>query len=133
VDDDLATSPRTHVAASPLGGRGVFALEAIAAGDVVEICPVIVIPADELEHLDRTALRDHWYGWGDDGDGAVAMGHASFYNHADDPSCDYTAHDTLDALVIRARRDIAAGEELTIDYTGDGETELWFTPRRREL
>jgi SET domain-containing protein len=128
VDDDLACSPRTHVAASPLGGRGVFALEAIAEGDVVEVCPVIVVPADQLDALDGTALRDHWYGWGDDGDGAVAMGHGSFYNHADDPSVGYECHDVLDALVLRARRDIVAGEELTIDYTGDGQADLWFTP-----
>lgn len=130
MDDDLAASPRTHVAPSPLGGRGVFALEAIAEGDVVEVCPVIVVPADALEALDGTPLRDHWYGWGEDGDGAVAMGHGSFYNHADDPNCEYLAHDVLDALVIRALRDIEAGEELTIDYTGGGVNELWFTPRR---
>ena len=124
-----AASPRTHVADSPLGGRGVFASVAIDAGAVVEICPVIVVPADELDALEETSLRDHWYGWGDDGDAAVAMGHGSFYNHADEPNCTYEVHDGLDdALVVRTLRDVAAGEELTIDYTGGGVNELWFDP-----
>ena len=126
---DVASSPRTCVAESAFGGRGVFAFEAIAAGEVVEVCPVLVVAADEIDALNETSLRDHWYGWGEDGDAAVAMGHGSFYNHADDPSVEYETHDVLDALVMRARRDIAAGEELTIDYTGGGTNELWFTPR----
>ena len=125
---DVAESRRTHVTDSPLGGRGVFASESIGAGEVVEICPVLIVPAVDLDALEATSLRDHWYGWGDDGDAAVAMGHGSFYNHADDASVTYEVHDELDALVMRARRDIAEGEELTIDYTGAGENELWFEP-----
>lgn len=126
---DVAASPRTHVTESPLGGRGVFASEAIAAGEVVEVCAVIVVPASQIPSLEATTLRDHWYGWGDGGDAAVAMGHGSFYNHAADPTCTYEIHEHLDALVVRARRDIAAGEELTIDYTGGGANELWFDAR----
>ena len=124
----VAASSRTYVAESPLGGRGVYAAEAIAAGETVEICPVIVVAADEIAALEETSLRDHWYGWGDDGDAAVAMGHGSFYNHADDATCTYEVHDVLEALVIVATRDVAAGDELTIDYTGGGVTELWFDP-----
>lgn len=124
----VARSVRTYVADSPLGGRGVFAAEAMAAGEVVEVAPVIVLPAEERELLESSSLRDHWYGWNDDGDMAVAFGHASFYNHADDPTCEYDAHEVLDALVLRLRRDVVADEELTIDYTGGGVEELWFEP-----
>jgi SET domain-containing protein len=126
---DVATSARTYVAESPLGGRGVFAAEEIDADEVVEICPVLVVPAAEIDALNETSLRDHWYGWGDDGDAAIAMGHGSFYNHEPDPSCIYEVHDVLDALVIRTTRAVVAGEELTIDYTGGGVNELWFAPR----
>jgi SET domain-containing protein len=129
VPPDTASSARTYVGDSPLGGRGVFAVEAMDAGDVVEVAPVIVFPAEERELLESSSLRDHWYGWNDDGDAAVAFGHASFYNHADDPTCAYEAHEVLDALVVRTRRAVAAGEELTIDYTGGGEEELWFEAR----
>lgn len=128
MPDDVAASPRTQVRSSPLGGRGVFASEDLDAGAVIEVCPVIVVPADEIDALNATSLRDHWYGWGEDGDAAVAMGHGSFYNHADEPTCSYEVHDVLDALVIRATRAVAAGEELTIDYTGGGVNELWFRP-----
>lgn len=127
--DDVAATARTYVAESPLGGRGVFAAEAMASGEVVEVAPVIVFPPDQRDLLEASALRDHWYGWTDDGDAAVAFGHASFYNHAEDANCDYEAHEVLDALVVRLRRDVAAGEELTIDYTAGGEQELWFDAR----
>jgi SET domain-containing protein len=125
-DHPTASSLRTYVAPSPLGGRGVFARRAIGAGRVVEVAPVIVVPAEQVDALEATSLRDHWYGWTDDGDAAVAFGHAGFYNHADDPNCRYEAAEDQDALVILARRSIAAGEELTIDYTGGGVTPLWF-------
>lgn len=104
----------------------MFARKAIGEGHVVEVAPVIVVPADEIEALEATSLRDHWYGWTDDGDAAIAMGHASFYNHADDPTCRYEAADDQDSLVVIARRAVAAGEELTIDYTGGGVNQLWF-------
>ena len=125
---DVASSARSYVADSPLGGRGVFAAEDLDAGEVVEVCPVLVVAAKEIDALNKTSLRDHWYGWGDDGDAAVAMGHGSFYNHADDPSCTYEVHDVLDALVIRTTRAVQADEELTIDYTGGGVNDLWFDP-----
>ena len=89
---------------------------------------VLVLPAEERELLEASGLRDHWYGWTEDGDMAVAFGHASFYNHSADPTCRYEAHDVLDALVVVLRRDVTAGEELTIDYTDGGEQELWFDP-----
>ena len=124
-----ATSNRTYIDESPLGGRGVFAAEAIAAGDVVETAPVIVVPPGDVEALDGTDLHDHWYEWTDEGEAAIAFGHASFYNHAAVPTCEYEAHPEMDALVVRARRRIAADEELTIDYTGGGVNRLWFEER----
>lgn len=120
------------MAVSPLGGRGVFAAEAMRPGAVVEVCPVIVVPAEAIDALNQTTLADHWYGWGDEGDAAVALGHGSFYNHHDDPVCAYEAHAELEALVVRTRRAVAAGTELTIDYTGGGENDLWFSPAATE-
>jgi SET domain-containing protein len=125
----IAATTRTYVAESPLGGRGVFAAETMLAGETVEVAPVIVIPVDTIDALEATPLRDHWYEWTDDGDAAVAFGHASFYNHEADPNCEYEAHDVLDALVVRTCRPVAAGEELTIDYTGGGVNPLWFDAR----
>lgn len=129
VPAEVAATNRTYVAPSPFGGRGVFAAEDIVEGAVVETAPVIVVPAEEILALEGTTLREYWYGWTDAGDAAVAMGHASFYNHLDDPNCEYEAHEVLDALVVRTRRDVAAGEELTIDYTGGGVNQLWFNVR----
>jgi SET domain-containing protein len=98
---------------STLHGRGVFACRDIAAGETVERCAVLTMPACEYELVSSL----HGYVWCADDDTVVlALGCGSLYNHTDDPSC--TAELDLDdaTLWIVARRDIAAGEELTVSY-----------------
>ena len=59
-----------------------------------------------------------------EGRAAVVLGYTSLLNHSDRPNCDFVRHIDALALDLLAVRDIAPGEELTIDY---GLT-LWFTP-----
>ncbi|MBX2940532.1 MAG: SET domain-containing protein-lysine N-methyltransferase, partial [Ferruginibacter sp.] len=47
-------------------GRGVFTTTPISAGTVVEWAPVIVMPAADRLHLDKTLLHDYIFEWGDD-------------------------------------------------------------------
>ena len=109
-------------------GMGVFARKPIARGDVIERVPVIVISKD--------AIFDYWsevseyvFKW--EGDRyAIALGFGSLYNHSFDPSAYYEA-DGERALAFTALRDIAKGEEITINYTGDSDdpADLWFKNR----
>lgn len=108
-------------------GRGVFALRSFAPGDVIETCPVIVIPAHELRLIDGTVLYSYYFGWPEGG--AIAGGLGSFYNHADTPNArcskDYQ-HRTINFVALEA---IRPGEEITFRYnTGGNETGLWFNP-----
>jgi hypothetical protein len=50
--------PFLFIAPTPGMGRGVFTLEAIAAGTVIEIAPVIVMGQDDRLLLDKTRLHD---------------------------------------------------------------------------
>ena len=47
-------------------GRGVFARRAFAPGEIVERCPVIAMPGEQWEHVDRTALEAYCFKWGAD-------------------------------------------------------------------
>jgi uncharacterized protein len=86
----------------------------IAAGEVVEECPVLRFPAAQRKHIDATLIDEYYFDW--DGDGAIALGFGSLYNHGDEPAAEYVKDTANDLLVVRALRAIAAGEEITFAY-----------------
>jgi len=99
---------RTEILPSPIHGRGLFALEPIAAGTVVwKYDPAV----------DRIEIEPdpNGYSW------RVFSGHvvpgdaACFINHSSTPNLSTTPG--LSPCV--AARDIAAGEEITEDYSYD--------------
>ena len=94
----------------------MFATVDCGAGDLLEVAPVLVIPADEWDLLRATSLAG--YVWG----------HANLLNHSYEPNCRYE-HD-LDAgtVEVLAIGPIRAGEEVTINYNGDPDdrSPLWF-------
>jgi SET domain-containing protein len=120
---------RAEVRSGPERGRGVFARQAIAAGTIVEMAPVIIVPAVECATLDRTILHDYYFHWdGDpdgDGRGALALGFVSLCNHSTRPRARVDRNFTRCTLDLVAIADIEPGAEITIDYG----CELWFEPR----
>lgn len=110
-------------------GRGVFARVAIEEGEVVEDCPVIVVPEEQVEAMGGTILHEYFFKWGGTHDaGAIALGFGSLYNHHDEPNAMYVRKYDLRMLTFVALRDIAVGEEITVSYHGGfGERgPLWF-------
>lgn len=115
-------------------GRGVVATAAIPKGALVERAPVLIIPAVDRQRVDPTVVFTYVFMWEHgtveedlyrhQGRAAIALGYTSLLNHSYDPNCRFVRH--IDALAIDliARRPIAAGEELTIDY----QMTLWFDP-----
>ncbi len=123
----LARQPGLYVAHSPERGRGVYTADAIPAGSTVEICPVIVCPPEDLDHLHATHLHDYYFLWENPGETAIALGYGSLYNHAEGSNADYEMDYPGRTLTVRAVTDIGAGEEVTIDYTdGVDRSTLWF-------
>jgi len=45
-------------------GRGVFAWTLIAEGALIEEAPVVVLPAEQVEHVHRTVLDEYYFKWG---------------------------------------------------------------------
>ena len=95
-------------------GRGVFAVRRFREGDVVERCPTVVLPDEDVDGV----LRDYVYAAQRPGKVLLVLGYGMLYNHSADPNL---FHRTAGRLTIEfvALRDIAAGEELTHDYGPD--------------
>jgi len=118
-----------YVAPSPLHGFGVFTDEAFASGDPIEECPVLVIPSPQRELIDRTVFSGYYYEWGQ-GEGALALGFGSLYNHSYKPTARYDQAGQGPVLIISAIRRISPGTEITINYNGNPRSRrrLWFDP-----
>ena len=111
-------------------GRGVFALRAFKKGEVVEVCPVVLfrMPFEELPE----EIRKFVYDWARMPDtNALALGYGSLYNHGNPASLRYEADESGLLLRFIAVRDVAADEELTINYNAEGggaesDDDHWF-------
>src|SRR5689334_3322302 len=105
-----------YVSATKKMGRGVFTKNAIAEGTVIEIAPVIVMTGEDRKHLDQTLLHDYIFEWGDKRDQCcMALGILPIYNHSYKSNCEYEMYFKKAVMVVKAIRDIKAGEELFIN------------------
>ncbi|MEH2110604.1 SET domain-containing protein [Nostoc sp.] len=110
-----------------LKGRGVFAQKRFLKGELIERVPVVVIPAEQVEFLDKTILDNYYYDW-EDKAAAIALGLSSLINHSYDPNSYYVKKFADRELDLIAYRDIEAGEEITANYNGspDDKSPIWF-------
>ena len=124
--------PSLFIMETPERGRGVFTAEALAAGDLIEICPILKIPEMQLNLIDETVLFDYYFLWEEEGyKGCIALGYGSLYNHSKEANAIFIFDYTDDTIKIECQSDIKAGQEIFIDYTGEGlrtEADLWFDP-----
>jgi len=101
------------VKSSPGKGRGVFAEFFIPVRSVIEVAPVIPIPASDAAA--RSAVLDEYkLAWGEQE--AIGLGFASMYNHSDKPNAERVDVPGRTLVAYIALRDIKAGEEITVTY-----------------
>jgi uncharacterized protein len=99
-------------------GRGVFAGRAFKRREVIEVCPVIRLATDTAPD----GLEDYVFRWGAKEDElALALGLGSLYNHSATPNAEFSVRLRSLTIAFRALRDIAAGEQILIDYQWDAE------------
>ena len=98
-------------------GRGVFAGRAFRPGEVIEVCPVLPLSRSQVHKCKGEVLDRYLFWWPKAGSGAaIALGFGSIYNHSADPNATFAPRLSADALVFRAARPIAAGEQIFVDY-----------------
>lgn len=118
--------PKIGIGPSERGGRGVYALEPIAAHEVIEIVPVIIC---NKSLIGQTSLRDYYFGIDSTGadECAIALGYGSMYNHEDTPSAHWIVDPVGREIAFIANHDIGVEEEITISYGID----YWNDTKRR--
>jgi SET domain-containing protein len=114
---------------SPGKGRGIFTSEIILADTIIEVAPVIVMPAADKLLLDKTLLHDYIFEWGTDKtECCMALGFVPIYNHSYKSNCEYFMDYCNETIMLKTVRNIEKGEEVSINYNGDfnDKTLLWF-------
>ena len=109
-------------------GRGVFALKAFKPGEIIEVCPVILIPNEEGSPHNPT--QEYSFRWSPKFV-AIALGAGSLYNHSYEPNAYVTQDTRKKELSIICHKPIARAEQIFFNYNGepDCKDELWFTAK----
>ena len=117
---ELILPTKITVKSSDIHGLGVFATKKIKKGEIIEECPLMVLP---IEPGQTSGLfMNHRFAW-PKGIGwyqhVVAMGYASYYNHSDTPNADWENSMENGTFYFRALTDIKPGEEIFVWYGDD--------------
>lgn len=107
-------------------GRGVFALEDIKKGEVIEEAPVLILKFEDFVET-RWNLLFEYYFWMDKYV-LLALGYGGLYNHSNTPNAKYKISKTEKLIRFIAIKDIKKDEEIFFNYRGDSKskTPLWF-------
>ncbi|MBF0587281.1 SET domain-containing protein-lysine N-methyltransferase [Prosthecochloris sp. N3] len=107
---------------SNISGRGMFALQNIPGGQIIERCPVLELGEDDV----GGELVNYVFYGDDSSTRLVAMGNGMLFNHSSFPNVGYYLEDTPlgPELVLYTLRDVKEGEELFYNY-GDE----WWSSR----
>jgi uncharacterized protein len=98
----------------PGGDYTVKSKTQFARGEIVEICPMIILP-EIAKTIDR--LKDIVFEVDKKkGEYALVLGYGSLYRHSDEPNLDYAYNKRQRHMFFIANRPIQAYEELTINY-----------------
>lgn len=127
--------PNLLITHSDIHGRGVFTTKDIGIGEIIEICPVIVMPVNQVALIHATKLHDYYFLWGENEKKcAIVLGYGSIYNHSYDPNAEYYPNYEEGTLSVFCFKDIEAGEEITVNYNGepDDNTLLWFDKKEEK-
>lgn len=127
--------PTLYVAPSSIHGRGVFSSEDLGKDNLLEICPVIVLPEEEVLTIHSTILHDYYYYWGEEEkEACIVLGFGSIYNHSSTPNAICVPDYENLSFSYFTLKDIPAGEEITVDYSGDsGDIDmLWFNENKNQ-
>ncbi len=130
MTSDTVAASKLQLRAVGGKGRGVFATGPIAAGEVLETAPTVVLDRHDTDTIVGTTLDNYYFAHPRDPEGGLlVLGVSSLLNHSDAPNAETEARqeEGLGWLVeLRALRGIGAGEELTRRYA----CELWFEPEQ---
>lgn len=119
--------PGLYIHSEEERNRGVYCSQDIQSDDIIEVCPIIIIPTKDVPIIHQTAIHDYYFMW-QDNKAAIALGFGSLYNHAHKPNAKTILDYNTNEIIIQAISNIQAGDQIFISYN-DGlqkESGLWF-------
>jgi SET domain-containing protein len=126
---------RLYIKSTRGKGRGVFCNRPILKDEIIEECPLLIIPAQDYDELKATLLIDYFFSFNEaENAHALALGFGSLYNHARLSNADYSINKETKTMTCFAIEFIDKGKEICINYAGkQGEDfKEWFTTRNIE-
>jgi SET domain-containing protein len=118
----LFQSPKVAVGESTISGRGVFAVDNIQAGEVLEECHFFLLENDNFSTID-SVLKEMVFAWPAHTDAhrfAVVLGGGTVYNHSYENNATWETDEAKCCFRFLAVRDIKAGEEIFTNYNRSG-------------
>ncbi len=100
------------------GIRCIRAARDIKNGDLIESCPIILIPTREFEFFNKTILTNYDYDWDKD-HGAFVLGYCVLTNHSFSANAIYTRNFKTKKMEYHAAKNIKKDEEIFINYNGE--------------
>lgn len=95
----------------------MFSDKPICKGEIIEVCPAIVISHEEVERCKETLLYEYLFDWGEHGGPeCIPCGFGLLYNHSSDPNIEWDTCPEDGTIEFTALKDIPADEELCHDY-----------------
>jgi len=127
----LFSSDKIYIGKSRIAdaGRGVFARHDIKKDEIIEKCPVIEVPKQDLSNLRESVLVTYFFYFGKKKDRLIiALGFGSIYNHAYEPNARYKLSRTEKTLDFVALKNIKKDSEITVNYNPNPKDNnpLWF-------
>jgi SET domain-containing protein len=123
-------------------GRGVFALRDFFVGELIETCPIILLPKKDPACFGNDGKQIT--GWGNNSildsyvfcwesvvgekDFAICLGYGSLYNHSYEPNAIYEQNYTNNTIEIYAHKAIGKDQEIFLNYNKDPRCNdpVWF-------
>ena len=125
---EILPPKKISIRKSPVHGLGVFCIEKISQGEVIEECPIFTLPIQKGEST--PLLIDYRFNWpqGNEWDEqVVSWGYGSLYNHRDPSNAHWVSDIERRTFKFIANRDISPEEEIFVwygdmNYWNDGRT-----------
>lgn len=112
----------------PNAGLGCVAIKEIPENQIIETCPVLVLPRKDYPSVKQTILRNYYFMWGKN-TCAICFGYGSFYNHSYSPNATYKKNIKEKTISFISIKPIKKGEEITVNYNygkPDDLSTLWI-------
>jgi len=119
----IDTPQKIYIDKSPIHGWGVFAKYDIEEGELIEECPVLVLPIEKGEVT--SLLIDYRFNWPQGleyEEQVVGLGYASLYNHSDNANAYWVSDLDKKTFKFFSSKKIEQGQEIYIWY---GNVNYW--------